>query len=362
MESYSQASQDAFVLYFNDYKTNKTFLEIGSNHPINGNNSYLLETQYDWKGIMIEYEPEFENLYKLYRKSKYIIADATKLNYVDILNDFCKTNNINNTIDYLQIDLEVENNSTLECLYNFRDNVFDKYTFGVITFEHDFYRDIDKNTRQISRNIFNKFGYILLFPDITLWNDNKYCNFEDWYVHPNLINKKLIDKYLNFKLNNHKDIENSFAVNFSNDKIVAFNNKNILLRNFIKTNEFIENLLFAYDLLLDINIKKQLIQYIYDYVCFNKNLLELQNLINDILNKKYNIFKYIVYKKNYTVCVYDYNFKDIFDFEINDNILKIIRKDENNAWGLNLNIMLISDTYIRLNIGNNNSNIKLIKI
>lgn len=362
MESYSQASQDIFVLYFNEYKQNGSFLEIGSNHPINGNNSYVLEYLYNWKGIMIEYEREFENLYKQYRKSKYIIDDATKLDYNKILTEFCKYNNLNNELDYLQIDLEVENNSTLECLYNFKDNVFNKFKFKVITFEHDFYRDINKNTREISRNIFNNFGYILLFPDITVWNDNKYCNFEDWYVHPSLINKKLIDKYTNIKLNYHKDIENIF-INDNNTFLTTFNNNNILLRNFIKTNEFTKNLLFAYDLLLDINIKKQLIQYIYDYISFNKNLLELQNLISNIINNKFNCFKYIVYKNNYTVCVYNYEFNDTFDFEISDNTLKIFRTDLNEGWGLNLNLMILKNNeYKFINVGNNNNNTKYINI
>ena len=54
-----QSEQDKFVLNILKNKKNGYFLEIGSNDPININNSYLLETKYDWKGIMVEYNPIF---------------------------------------------------------------------------------------------------------------------------------------------------------------------------------------------------------------------------------------------------------------------------------------------------------------
>jgi hypothetical protein len=41
-----QSNQDRFVLNVLKEKKDGYFLEIGSNHPININNSYLLETNY----------------------------------------------------------------------------------------------------------------------------------------------------------------------------------------------------------------------------------------------------------------------------------------------------------------------------
>ena len=41
-----QAEQDKFVLNMLKNKKNGFFLEIGSNHPININNSYILEKNY----------------------------------------------------------------------------------------------------------------------------------------------------------------------------------------------------------------------------------------------------------------------------------------------------------------------------
>ena len=80
-----QAQQDKFVLNILKEKRNGYFLEIGSNHPININNTYLLETKYDWKGIMIEYNKSFLDLYKIHRpNSIHIMNDATTIDYKDV--------------------------------------------------------------------------------------------------------------------------------------------------------------------------------------------------------------------------------------------------------------------------------------
>ena len=47
MKSNSQTGQDLFVLSVLNHKRNGTFLEIGSNHPITVNNTFLLENEYD---------------------------------------------------------------------------------------------------------------------------------------------------------------------------------------------------------------------------------------------------------------------------------------------------------------------------
>ena len=104
-----QAEQDKFILNVLNNKKNGYFIEIGSNHPININNTFILEKYYDWKGIMIEYSNKWINEYKNVRQnSKHIINDATKINY----NNLFKENNVPNNLDYLQIDLEI-----LRCHY-----------------------------------------------------------------------------------------------------------------------------------------------------------------------------------------------------------------------------------------------------
>jgi hypothetical protein len=184
-----QSKQDEFVLKMLNFKKNGYFLEIGSNHPININNSYILEKNYNWTGLMVEYDKQYEELYKLHRTSNYIIQNATTIDYEKL---FIKYNFPKN-IDYLQIDLEVSNNSTLRTLQVLDENIFKNYTFSIITFEHDIYTGNYYNTREISREIFSRNGYILVFRDVKN-NGNPY---EDWYVHPSFVNMDLVNKIKN---------------------------------------------------------------------------------------------------------------------------------------------------------------------
>lgn len=126
---------------------------------------------------------------KYRQNSIHLIADATKIDYLELF----KINNVPENIDYLQIDLDVENRSTLTVLENFNKYVLPNYKFATITFEHDMYRGNYYDTRNISRNIFSGFGYILVFPDVSCDYLGKNCIFEDWWVHPDLVNVNYIN-------------------------------------------------------------------------------------------------------------------------------------------------------------------------
>jgi hypothetical protein len=189
-----QANQDKFVLNILKEKKNGYFLEVGSNHPIIINNSYLLETKYDWKGIMVEYDSRFLPLYKKHRpNSIHIINDAIEIDYKKVF----EKNNMPLSFDYLQIDLEANNGSTIKTLQKLDDEIFDKYKFATVTFEHDIYHTNFGNTRLESRNIFKKRGYICVFEDINNQGVNPY---EDWYVHPDLVDMN----YVNSLIENNK--------------------------------------------------------------------------------------------------------------------------------------------------------------
>jgi hypothetical protein len=195
---FSQAEQDKFVLQVLKEKKNGYFLEIGSNHPININNSYILEKKYNWKGIMVEYDKSYLELYKLHRQNSiYIMNDATIIDYKNIL----ETNNMPLLFDYLQIDLEVNNGSTIRTLEKLDNEIFDLYKFATITFEHDIYNCDYDNTRLKSREIFKKRGYICVFEDIS--NDGN--PFEDWYVHPDLVDMNYINKLIENNKKNYID-------------------------------------------------------------------------------------------------------------------------------------------------------------
>lgn len=182
-----QAEQDKFVLNILKNKKKGFFLEIGSNHPININNSYILEKNYEWNGIMVEYENKWLNDYKKFRpNSIHIINDATKIDYKNLF----EINNVPLNLDYLQIDLEANNGSTLNTLKKLNSEVMDKHKFATITFEHDIYHTNYLNTRLASRKIFEDRGYVIVFSDINNRGVNPY---EDWWVHPELVDIEYVN-------------------------------------------------------------------------------------------------------------------------------------------------------------------------
>jgi hypothetical protein len=66
---------------------------------------------------------------------------------------------------------------------------FDKFKFAVITYEHDHYIDISKAFREKSRVFLSSRGYELVVNDVS---PDGTSNFEDWWVHPDLVNKEAL--------------------------------------------------------------------------------------------------------------------------------------------------------------------------
>ena len=188
-----QAEQDKFVLNMLKNKKNGFFLEIGSNHPININNSYILERNYEWNGIMIEYSNNWLNDYK----------------------NLFKINNVPLNLDYLQIDLEVDNGSTLNTLKKLNSEVMDKHKFATITFEHDIYHTNCLNTRLASRKIFEDRGYVRVFSDVNNAGINPY---EDWYIHPDLVDIESVNTLI--KKNEQKYKSNVSAYKYFDESPV----------------------------------------------------------------------------------------------------------------------------------------------
>ena len=181
-----QSLQDKFVVNVSGQKHGGTFLEIGSNDPILINNTYILEKAYNWTGIMLEYSDQWLEQYRQHRpQSIHIIKDARQIDYDQLLSE----NNMPSDIDYLQVDIEVSNGSTLEALKKLDNEAMDRYRFAIITFEHDRYigPHVDETRRQ-SREIFKRRGYHMVFSDIS----NCGNAYEDWYVHPDLVDMEYV--------------------------------------------------------------------------------------------------------------------------------------------------------------------------
>ena len=147
---------------------------------------------------MVEMEKKYLPLYKQHRKNSiYVINDATKIDYRNLF----LSNNVPFDMDYLQIDLEAKNGSTLHTLQKLDDEVLHTYKFATITFEHDRYSNNFENTREKSREIFKNRGYFCVFEDIHNM-DPKFV-YEDWYVHPSLVDMNYVNKLMQLNSKNY---------------------------------------------------------------------------------------------------------------------------------------------------------------
>ena len=169
-KSNSRENQDLFILKVLDKKNNGTYLEIGSNLPIQDNNTFLLENEFGWTGVSIEWDINLANYFNIIRKNPCIAADATNINYNNLLT-LC---NLPKHIDFLQLDIDPPSN-TFKALNQID---FNTYCFSIITYEHDYYAG-GSIEREESRKILQSYGYTLVMKDVM--HDD--VMFEDWYVN-----------------------------------------------------------------------------------------------------------------------------------------------------------------------------------
>ena len=206
MRSFSQLQQDIEVLKYYDYKHNGYFVEIGASDGIELSNTYLLETEYNWKGICVEPIPERYDLLltnrpksicsnkAIYNKSnlsllfdisnecdlfsglsayidchKHIVEkDKKQINVSTIsLNDLLDESNCPQFIDYLSLDTE---GSELEILQSVD---FDKYKFGIIDVEHNY---IEPRRSEIYHLLLSK-GY--KYKGENQWDDSFYFKLDN---------------------------------------------------------------------------------------------------------------------------------------------------------------------------------------
>lgn len=198
----SQLGQDLFVLYSLHWKRGGYFVEFGATNGLDLSNTYLLEKDFGWTGILAEpakiwhsdlarnrsaaievdcvwkesglslpfaivESAEFSTLahfsdsdvHKKTRKSS-TYQTVNTISLIDLLD----RHGAPEVIDYLSIDTE---GSEFEILNAFD---FSKYTFSVITCEHNFSNQRGKVYDLLTRN-----GYVRVFEGLSRW--------DDWYVH-----------------------------------------------------------------------------------------------------------------------------------------------------------------------------------
>jgi len=175
--NYSQCYQDLFVLMALNGKECGSWIEIGCAHPTYGNNTKLLE-EWGWEGVSIDIDPNVVTNWKERKTNPYCL-DATQTDW-----DVMPIWEGKGITDYLQIDVDPARIS-YEVLLKIP---FWKQKFRVITFEHDYY--VDDSVKEKSREYLRSFGYQLVVNDVAV---NKWDSFEDWWVHPELVNQKIIN-------------------------------------------------------------------------------------------------------------------------------------------------------------------------
>ena len=192
-KNFSEAYQDMFILSVLDGKKNGTYLEIGAGSAFFGNNTALLEQTFDWKGVSLDVLDssidEFNNGSKFYpglkRKNPCIKANALEVDLAKII----KENKLGKVIDYLQLDCDPPQ-VTFDIL---RKIPFDDYVFRVITFEHEAYRELHPTIKNEAEKFLVDKGYKRIVSNIAP-DDWRY--YEDWYVHPEYVDEKIIEKMI----------------------------------------------------------------------------------------------------------------------------------------------------------------------
>ncbi|MFV8372617.1 FkbM family methyltransferase [Flavobacterium sp. LB2P74] len=206
-KSKSQMKQDLFVLAELDFKRDGFFVEFGATNGIDLSNSFLLENEFGWNGILAEpakcWHEELKSNRNCNIETNCVWSDSKSVlnfNQVDSaaelstvstynktdchsilrevgqnysvntisLNDLLDKYNAPKKIDYLSIDTE---GSEYEILSNFD---FSKYEFSIITCEHNY-----TPIREKIYNLLMEQGYTRKYIGLSKW--------DDWYVKSKLI-------------------------------------------------------------------------------------------------------------------------------------------------------------------------------
>lgn len=171
-----------FVLEMTKRKNNGTYVEIGAFHSEKGNNTHILERNFNWKGVAFDIIEEFANEYNSNRKNPCILHDALTFNYLE----YFQKNNFPKQIDFLQVDIDADECTNVKNLLALISVPLNQYRFSVIGFEHDTLMNPKNNTvRDAQREILLGLGYVLVVR----------LSYEDWWVDPKVIPREIYQLY-----------------------------------------------------------------------------------------------------------------------------------------------------------------------
>lgn len=213
-QSYSQLLQDLFALYFADNKQGGYFVEVGTGDGILISNSYLLEKNYGWRGMVVEPNPVFlpslranrsctistdcvldvtgrtvsfdctvtpefsgvtDQLGDLTAAPSNIAQHTATMSTIELttvsLNDLLERSGAPGEIDYISLDVE---GAELTILNTFD---FDRWKVACFTIEHNF-----DPRREDMYQLMTANGYSRVFTGISQW--------DDWYVRTDLLKNR----------------------------------------------------------------------------------------------------------------------------------------------------------------------------
>jgi hypothetical protein len=185
----SQASQDYFVAKALGYKG--YYLDIGCSDGFEQSNSFILETEFSWDGLMIDNNHDLINQCRQNRTNqKSFVCDATNRDsIIKILLD----NNAPKTIDYISLDVD---DASLNALRAFP---VEDYEFKIMTFEHDIYNQkrYDTEKKVESRKLLFNLGYKCITENVLAYQNSG--PYEDWFYNPKYFNDTIFSKLIGSK-------------------------------------------------------------------------------------------------------------------------------------------------------------------
>lgn len=180
--SRSQAGQDLLTAHILGYKRDGTFFEVGCSEPIELSNSYALETELGWRGVMLDISPDSIERCIAQRKSRAVLANAVTFDFrPELLNS-------PRVIDLLSFDVD---ESQVPALENFLRAVDEtKTVFRVLTVETDLYRFGPFPKARIVE-LLKARGYDLVADDVM----SNGCPYETFWVKPELVDMKVVEPF-----------------------------------------------------------------------------------------------------------------------------------------------------------------------
>jgi hypothetical protein len=194
---YSSAGQDKWVLETLNFKSGGFFVDLGAGNGITYNNTYALETEYNWTGICVENTSAHFSELSINRncdKYDFTIYNYDGQCYIDsegkiaetgdtlvTCKTFDKLMNLNGhqgTIDYLSINVGNVQKEIIDTID------FTKYDITLISVQNNLYRSNFLGSDDDVFPIMKEAGYERMGLNVVSLDINfikRYQPFEDWY-------------------------------------------------------------------------------------------------------------------------------------------------------------------------------------